>query len=1104
MAIYHLNVKIISRAKGQSSVGSVAYRRATQMFDARQGRHFDYSKKNNVIHSEICIPKDAPDWLKDITALQGSEPSQASEKFWNLVEHTEKRLDSELAREIEFSLPVELNQEQSIRLAREFIQEQFLPLGMVADFSIHWEKGNPHVHLLLSTRTLTATGFHPKKEREWRSKELLLDWRKSWSEQANRVLAQEGFNTRIDHRSYADQGIDLIPTQHQGPSTYLGQRRIDTRLMELNDNIRASNLKKIQAEPEILLDKIAAEQSFFDFGVVVKAVLRHSNQDKLSNTSPAWQGSSEDIQKLFAAIAQHDSVFSERTLIRALKQYALNEQLSDALLKIRASPNLLAIGPGEDGRERYTTRALFDLENGLQTLADRLHKRSHHVVKNRLIRKTIKEYGLSDDQARAIQHVLKSSDIAAIVGRAGTGKSYSLKAAAYAWQRSGFRVQGIALAGIAAQNLHSDSGIPSKTIASFCLALEEKRLVLNSKDIIVMDEAGMTDSQSFRDVLMAVEKVGAKLVLVGDHAQLQPVGPGAPFRALLERIGFAELTTIRRQSQAWQREATAKLACGDVEMALEDYHRQGCVELLETPEKTMEKLIADWHHSLKAEGTSLEQVLILAYRNLEVDALNRLAREKLIQEGHLDPGISLHSAKGQISVAVGDRLIFLQNQEKLGVRNGSRGTVTEMKGDTLTVKLDGKEEKCISFAPKDYDQFTHGYASTVHRAQGLTVNKAFVLAAGHWVRNLSYVAMSRHRKSVKVYADLIAHPSLDALKKMMSREGLKDSVLDYPLAFAARRGIDPECIEARCKAYVLDKLKNLTQKLRDKFEQLLEPEKYTLRKEQELKREKIQAETVNRRANAKRVADYVAAKQAVGKAWRSLSKSQAQSSNGNKNSSTQKNVDLGPDHPARKAFQQALAERDRLAAHISSESERYSKLLENQNVVLEKLKKQGNFHHARQRISAYLDAFKAGNILQRDQIANEIQEDFKIHYPFLIEKKLSLPQLKSQAISHQKRAAARTVAETQKENLQKIEDYLSFSKKRDQLPAPWTQGSRAQKTEWHDLNRKAETLAYEISKDPKLVAEAFKKGIYPEIKQRASYYQHQLNQSQRKSKVIEL
>jgi ATP-dependent exoDNAse (exonuclease V) alpha subunit len=218
MAIYHLHAKVISRATGRSAVAAAAYRSASELPDERLGRSHDFTNKAGVIHSEVLLPEgsDAPTRLLDRAAL------------WNEVERTEVRKDAQLAREIEFSIPREIPQEEGIRLARDFVREQFVARGMVADLNVHWDIGSdgapkPHAHVMLATRAVGPEGFG-KKVRDWNRTELLLEWRERWSTLANERLSELGLDLTIDHRSYAAQGIALEPQNKIGPA---GARRED-------------------------------------------------------------------------------------------------------------------------------------------------------------------------------------------------------------------------------------------------------------------------------------------------------------------------------------------------------------------------------------------------------------------------------------------------------------------------------------------------------------------------------------------------------------------------------------------------------------------------------------------------------------------------------------------------------------------------------------------------------------------------------------------------------------------------------------------------------------------------------------------------------------
>lgn len=213
VAIYHLSAKPISRATGRSATGAAAYRAGETITDERTGLVFDYGKKRGIDHTEIMAPANAPEWAHDRA------------KLWNAVEHSEKRKDSQVAREVEVALPTELNLDQQRELVRSFARSQFVDAGMVADIAIHHAKGeNPHAHILLTMRDIGPDGFG-QKNRSWNDKALLQNWREAWEVQTNQALERAGHSVRIDHRTLAEQGIERIPQIHIGPKVPEMERR---------------------------------------------------------------------------------------------------------------------------------------------------------------------------------------------------------------------------------------------------------------------------------------------------------------------------------------------------------------------------------------------------------------------------------------------------------------------------------------------------------------------------------------------------------------------------------------------------------------------------------------------------------------------------------------------------------------------------------------------------------------------------------------------------------------------------------------------------------------------------------------------------------------
>ena len=1052
MAIYHQHIKVFSRAKGNNIVKSIAYRRGIKLIDPTSGKIYDYSRKKNVIHSEIVIPKDATKWIKDLVDLEKIDANKAAQLLANSIELREKRKDSQLAREIEIALPMELDKEQNLALCHDFISF-FTEHGMVAEFNIHWENGNPHAHIILSMRELIEDGWG-KKIVEWNNKNFINKSREILAEKINNHLFMAGIETKVSHLSNYDLGIDQEATVHVGNRNNSNQQARET-----NNKIHLENLNKIIENPEIIFDKLSLQQSTFDLKGIAKTLntqLDPANQeisiipkevgviDFEGTAAPnLWVVPSIDqkitpsniqevplpkieiqpnsspqqvVEQILMEITKSESVFTERYLTYVLSKHVKNpSEVAKILLEIKGSTKLMSIGFGEDGRERYTTRDMFDIENELQDLAVELSSKAKHKVAGWLINRCLTEFNLKDDQAEAIRFILNGKDISCIIGRAGTGKSYSLKAACWAWEKSGFQVYGVALAGIAAQNLEQDSGITSRTIESFAYAISTGQLNLSNQNIIVMDEAGMTDSISMAKIIVAVKQAGAKLVLVGDQAQLQPVGPGAIFRALLERLGFAELTTIRRQKEAWQREATFHFAAGNTEKALGFYQEHGQIHLTKTSTTALELLVDDWHKAI--QRSSLADHLILAYLNADVDQLNQLAREKIISQEGLLQSYQVQIEHKILQVAIGERVIFLENNWRYQVKNGQRGTISAIEIDDqnqvklIQVRLDGEQNKIIVFEPADYKKFSYGYACTVYRSQGVTVKNSFILAAGRWCKNLTYVAMTRHQKSANIYASEETYKTIEELKKGLAKGRLKDSILDYPEAFAERRGVDPQSPNniILLQQHIAKKLKAIKQKFADTYARIVSPKAY----QDNIAYQNKITQTLQRREDARLVAAYIDAHCQVGKAWAEFKASN--------------------DHAEyRQILNQAQILRNSIAAKIYAELSKYTLALEIYDLKLENLEKQAKQHELCLRVLCYIDKSKVSIIL-RDKLASEIEADLKAHYPYLKSEKVNTKQLVEQAKEHHRRMFLLKLSVEQRKAFKQVEHYLNLSRRSAEL-----------------------------------------------------------------------
>ena len=357
-------------------------------------------------------------------------------------------------------------------------------------------------------------------------------------------------------------------------------------------------------------------------------------------------------------------------------------------------------------------------------------------------------------------------------GFAGSGKSTLLKAANEAWTAAGKRVLGAALAGKAAEGLAESAGIRSRTLASWEYAWSQGRDGLQAGDVFVIDEAGMIASGQLARVIDQIHAAGAKAVLVGDAMQLQPIQAGAAFRAISERVGYVELEGIRRQrTHAWQRQAALDFARGRTMEALQAYTARGAIRFHDTADAAHKQIVADW-----ADARRQGSVLILAHANKDVDALNAGVRAARKAMGELaGTEIQFQTSRGLKSFAVGDRVLFLKNERD--VKNGMLGTVEGLGLDTLTVRTDRGDT--VELKPSDYEHFSHGYAATVHKAQGATVDRTLVYGSALMDRHLAYVALTRHRDDAVLYAAKEAFNSFADLAQRFSRDGSASTTLDH-------------------------------------------------------------------------------------------------------------------------------------------------------------------------------------------------------------------------------------------------------------------------------------------------------------------------------------
>lgn len=695
MAIYHFHAKMVHRAKGQSTVAAAAYRSGSRLYEESTGITHDYTHKRGVEHSEILAPEDAPAWVFDRHTL------------WNTVEAAEIRKDAQVAREIEVGLPIELKNNEQVALLRDFVNREFVAKGMVADIGIHRDNpNNPHSHILLTTRDLTPEGFGPKN-RSWNATNELLNWRRGWAEVTNEHLIEASLGVRIDHRSYREQNLGLTP----GVKIGVGKERQHTPDL-----------------PGFLADRVAEQQR----------IMGANGKEIIADPTIALK-----------ALSHSNATFSHQDIARFLNTRTQDaEQFQTAYLKVTTSPDLVPLGLDDLGKQRFTTREMFNLERSLLEKADTLAHRTNHGVEASHRTRILAKHDLSPEQQRAAIDITTKGDLKSLAGVAGSGKSTTLKALREIWEKEGYAVKGAALAGIAVDNLQQAAGIKSRTLASYELAWNSGHDPLTRRDILVIDEAGMLGTRQLEHVLRVAEKAHAKVLLVGDAEQLQAIEAGAAFRGITSTHGVSNLTEVRRQKRDWQRTATQDLSTGKTTDALNAYDKHSNVIAVETRDDARKALIARWAHDHKQSPNASQ--LVMAFTRDDVKALNQDIRTLRDQTGELGKSHTITTETGKKPFAINDRIRFLRNERDLGVKNGSLGLVEGIESGVLSVKLDGSDTR-VHVDTKFYKHLDYGYAATVHKAQGTTVDRSYVLASTHFDRHTAYVALSRHRDNATVF-----------------------------------------------------------------------------------------------------------------------------------------------------------------------------------------------------------------------------------------------------------------------------------------------------------------------------------------------------------------
>jgi conjugative relaxase-like TrwC/TraI family protein len=431
---------------------------------------------------------------------------------------------------------------------------------------------------------------------------------------------------------------------------------------------------------------------------------------------------------------------------------------------------------------RWSTPDLLAVEQRLVASAtgrtgEQTAKASHEAVRVALAAHPT----AGPDQQAMVRDVCQGGQgVAVVVGRAGTGKTFALGIARHAWQLDGYRLLATAPTGIATMSLQGEGFEDVATCDRLLGDLDRGHEQLDAHTVLVVDEAGMVGSRKLTRLLKYADRAQAKVVLVGDDRQLAAIDAGGGFRALRLRLGASELVENRRQQQAWEREALELVRSGLVDEAVAAYQAHDRVVAADSKPAATLALLQDWWVAWQeAERDPTQEVVVLAARRTEVDRLNSACQELLAVRGDL--GAERLEVEDR-QLRVGDRVVCGHNAiAELGVANGSRGVVTALdpQARTLSLRLDGDDGRTVSL-PRSYldgrgrnernRRVDLAYATTGHRAQGLTRGRALVRLTGSEDVNWVYVQLSRARQDTRLYAVVGPEPQAGGELDLPDRE----------------------------------------------------------------------------------------------------------------------------------------------------------------------------------------------------------------------------------------------------------------------------------------------------------------------------------------------
>jgi Ti-type conjugative transfer relaxase TraA len=465
------------------------------------------------------------------------------------------------------------------------------------------------------------------------------------------------------------------------------------------------------------------------------------------------------------AMTKQRSTFTANQLHRALEKEILRpgrhgaDRLHDENLlgrfftAVMARPELVELSKTANGpTERYTTRAVLEAELHVLRSAEGLASDKRHEISDRERAAVLgsKNFaGVTRQQAKAFRHATGAEGLSIIDGQAGTGKSFTMAAVRQAYEKAGYRVIGLGPTNAVAQDMRNDGFGHAGTVHSELFALNNNRTSWNRRTVVMVDEAAMLDTKMMAMVTAHAQEAGSKLILLGDDRQLSSIDRGGMFGVMKDRYGCAELSEVKRQHKIDERRAAEMMAEGNFHDALGIYDQKGAIHWTRTQGEARAALVDQW--SKDSAAAPDKSRFVFAYTNDDVNQLNAALRDVKKQRGELGQDHEFQTAHGRSAFATGDRIQFTGTDKKAGLMNGAAGRIEQIDGSRITLTLDGKKPEKLTFDASAFDQFRHGYAGTIYRGQGRTLDQTYLYHSEHWRSASSYVALTRHREKTAIF-----------------------------------------------------------------------------------------------------------------------------------------------------------------------------------------------------------------------------------------------------------------------------------------------------------------------------------------------------------------